>query len=393
MSTPRPGPRAQDLPPQPFFAGAPARTALARERFFGEGQRPTGLVGEGVIQSWQRCLQAHRQPPERLAFDPVTLSRRHHALQRARPLLAAAAPAMDRLAQVLAATGAHALLCDAQGVVVQHLAAGAATPLMALAARIGVDLSEGAIGTTAPGLVVHTARACSVVGGEHFFDAVAPMSCAAAPIRDRQGRLAGVLDLSIEGRPFGFDAASLVGLYAGAIENALLEVPGDDCLVLRFQADPLLLGTPLQALAGVDTAGRIAWLNAVGRSLLGELHGVGSEVGECFGREALSLLQGGRSEAAQPLRLANGLVVWVAAQLQLRRGAATAEPLPAGPAGPVGDTAGPAAAAPGTLAEHDHRLVLQTLQRCNGNVSRAARALGVSRGLLYRRLATLRRAG
>ncbi|MEY3296727.1 MAG: hypothetical protein RLZZ451_2775, partial [Pseudomonadota bacterium] len=44
MNAPRRAPRAQALPAQPFFAGAPARAALARERFFAEGQRPTGLV-------------------------------------------------------------------------------------------------------------------------------------------------------------------------------------------------------------------------------------------------------------------------------------------------------------------------------------------------------------
>ena len=90
--------------------------------------------------------------------------------------------------------------------------------------------------------------------------------------------------------------------------------------------------------------------------------------------------------APQPVRLANGLVVWLQSTLQLRRGATPAVASP--PAAVVEPAQAPAAAA--TLAEHDHRLVLDTLQRCGGNVSKAARALGVSRGLLYRRLAALR---
>jgi DNA-binding NtrC family response regulator len=39
-----------------------------------------------------------------------------------------------------------------------------------------------------------------------------------------------------------------------------------------------------------------------------------------------------------------------------------------------------------TLAQLSRQLIEQTLAACGGNVSQAARRLGVSRGLLYRRL-------
>jgi len=173
--------------------------------------------------------------------------------------------------------------------------------------------------------------------------------------------------------------------------SALLEAPDGDCLVLRFQADPLLLGTPLQALAGVDGRGTLRWINEVGRRLLG-LPAAGAApgalaAGALFGLDTAALLSCGAQQAAQPVRLANGLEVWLQSSLQLQRGAG-APPPPAVTAPPP-----PAQEPEPTLAEHDHRLVLETLQRCGGNVSRAARTLGVSRGLLYRRLAALRTAG
>jgi DNA-binding NtrC family response regulator len=39
-----------------------------------------------------------------------------------------------------------------------------------------------------------------------------------------------------------------------------------------------------------------------------------------------------------------------------------------------------------TLLDHKQRLIESTLAACGGNIAKAARALGVSRGMLYRRL-------
>ncbi|MDZ4127933.1 MAG: helix-turn-helix domain-containing protein, partial [Hydrogenophaga sp.] len=42
--------------------------------------------------------------------------------------------------------------------------------------------------------------------------------------------------------------------------------------------------------------------------------------------------------------------------------------------------------APARLVDHSQRLIETTLADCDGNIAKAARALGVSRGMLYRRL-------
>jgi transcriptional regulator of acetoin/glycerol metabolism len=40
----------------------------------------------------------------------------------------------------------------------------------------------------------------------------------------------------------------------------------------------------------------------------------------------------------------------------------------------------------GTLRDNDKHLIERTVHACGGNVSKAARTLGVSRGLIYRHL-------
>jgi transcriptional regulator of acetoin/glycerol metabolism len=370
------------LPAQPFFTTREQRTALARQRYFDEGQRPSGLVGEQVIQSWSRCRLARRDPGEVVAFDPVTPSRLHAALSRSRGLLEAAAHEFDQLEATLAGTGCRALLTDRHGVVVSVTRPddSAARGVLLIAARPGVNLSEAAVGSTAPGIVAHTGRACTVLAGEHYFDAVTQMHCAAAPIRDIHGRLAGILDLSAEARPFGFDAGSLVAMAATAIENRLLRLQARFQLVLEFQAGPVFLGTPLVALAGVDDDGQVAWLNAEAQRLTG--HAPDRPQAEAvFGLDLPRLLALTTRRDPAALRLPNGLRVWMLARLHGQGDPdVQSQPPDLTPAPPPEPTGSP------SLAAHSRDHIAHVLAECQGNIALAARRLGVSRGLIYRRL-------
>ena len=122
--------------------------------------------------------------------------------------------------------------------------------------------------------------------------------------------------------------------------------------------------------------------------------------------EATSLLALARSREAQAHRLPNGLGLWLRARLQAHDGLSgesiVAMPASAGrpiaalaPASGVPSTATSPASATTPLRDaapaprlHDanRQLIASTLAACNGNITRAARRLGVSRGLLYRRL-------
>ena len=374
------------LPSQPFFSTPQQRLALARQRYFEEGTRPSGLVSEGVIQSWSRCVQAHRDPSEQIAFNPVTPSRVHSVLARSQLMLRAAADELAQLEHTLAGTACTAILTDARGIVVHatQSAADHGELLLPLARRIGVDIGEDHIGTGAPGVTIRTAQPCLVLGGEHFFGNLQGLYCAAAPIRDVQGQLAGVLDITCEARPFGFDAAAVVGVYATTIENQLLRAQSTEHLVVQLQTAPALLDTPMEGLAGIDSSGRIAWVNNVAARLLGVSQGTtGLHADELFGLAAHHLAALTREPASSAHRLPSGLNVWLMARMQARDG--MSQPvfqLPLAPAAtPV---AAPTASA--TLRESDRDLIARTVTACEGNVSKAARQLGVSRGLIYRHL-------
>lgn len=400
--------------PQPLFFQTPdQRTALARERFFEEGMRPSGLVAEAVLQSWLRCCSARQQPRDAVSFEPVSRSRVHASLSRNRQLLQAGNSELGHMEAALGGTDCRVLLTDAQGVIIHatDLPQAHDQPLLRAASRVGVNIAESHIGTSAPGIVVRTGEASSVAGGEHFHQCLQGLYCAAAPIHDIHGQLAGVLDVSVEGGRFPFDAAAVVGTYATTIENRLLQLQSTGQLLLHFQASPTFLDTPLEALAGISPQGRVLWLNGAGRRLTGCHMEDAPTVDSVFGTSIERLMELHRQKRIQTLRLPNGLGVWIKGRLSGGDGtdfnhAVAVEGLPAttpdhqsqtnaarsaAPVSAVVDAAAAAVPAPSTatratLVDHSQRLIEVTLAECGGNIAKAARALGVSRGMLYRRL-------
>ena len=410
----------EGLPAQPFFHTPEQRAALARQRFFDEEQRPSGLVSEAVIQSWDRSRSLGHTRHKCPSLDPVSRASLSATLARNRELLDAAQLELNQLEASLTGTQCRVLLTDATGVIV-HVTHGAREPgqtALNAASRVGVNLAEGHVGTNAPGIVVRTGLASTVLGCEHYYDVFQGMRCAAAPIRDVRGRMVGVLDLSTESRAFGFDAASVVGVFATSIENRLLQAQSDRHLVLHFQAAPALLGTPMEGLAGVSTDGQVVWLNATGHSLLGRspTQPQGS-VGELLGVEMRQLLALCGAPGARLVHLPSGLGIWMKAELRMADGvdfqhgvgwsAASAAAAPGHPLGdlaamapderaprgqadetseaPSAEAAAKEAGAP-SLAEAQQELIVRTLQANGGNVAKTARQLGVSRGLVYRHL-------
>lgn len=406
----------EGLPAQPFFHTPEQRAALARQRFFEEDVRPSGLVSEAVIQSWGRSRSLGHTSHKCPALDPVSRASLSATLARNRELLDAAQLELNQLEASLKGTQCRVLLTDATGVIV-HVTHGALEPgqdTLNVASRVGVNLAEGHVGTNAPGIVVRTGLASTVLGCEHYYDLFQGMRCAAAPIRDVQGRLVGVLDLSTESRGFGFDAASVVGVFATSIENRLLQAQSDRHIVLHFQAAPALLGTPMEGLAGVSAEGQVVWLNATGHSLLGRgpSHPQGS-VGELLGVDMRQLLTLCGAQGARLVHLPSGLGIWVKAELRMADGvdfqhgvawSATSAPTASGHPAPVTadltppehgtstadappveePTAVPTGAP--SLAEAQQALIVSSLQANGGNVAKTARQLGVSRGLVYRHL-------
>lgn len=376
------------------------RVLEARRRYFEEGVLPTGVVSDVVFQSWNRCHRAHHEPQRSIEFQPVSISRSQLALQKNRALHEAWLNELPGIGSALGSTKCSAILTDASGVLIgvtpniwPHL------DVIPVAHRLGVNLSEEMVGTTAPGLVVRTGKAASVHGAEHFYDSVSTMYCTAAPIHNLQGQLAGILDISCEGHRFHFDPVTVVGLYAASIENRLLVAQAKEQFIVRFQFVAAMVDTPMAGLLGFDESGELVWVNSMASTLL-RVPIDPAERGPCTVEDILELKPSQMRALAdgtlRELFLTQGPHVHIRchAQADVAPHVLTAalSPLPPAPH-PVSPPEEPALAdgylPPSSLKEADADLIRKCLTECQGNVSSVARKLKVSRGLIYRRLTAL----
>ena len=344
-----------------------ARRALLHEG----GTASGGAIEPWITASWQRCIGRGQRPGDRVAFDLVTCAAQRRSAESSGTLLAAARSVLADLDRAIAPTRYFSLLTDAQGVVVAVGAtADASVPAVHAIARVGVDLSERSVGTTAIGAALGERHPVWLHRGEHFFDATAVYSCAGAPVVGPDGCLAGMLDLTgvmADERP---ELRHLAAQMAMRIEAAMLDaLPRERMLRVQWPGADGASGAGLLAL---DGDGLIVGADRIARQMLAlrwqeDARHFGP-LDACFATSPERLLGLRADAAAEIVPLWSGLQALVAAVEGSR-------------------------VVPARWRDAEARLIREAIGAAHGNVARAAQQLGISRATMYRRLAALRRRG
>ncbi|WP_395652278.1 GAF domain-containing protein [Brevundimonas sp.] len=291
-----------------------------------------GPARSAIAASWRRSMTVHGLAPEDGGrARTVTAERLREARQAMEPLTLAAQPVLDRLFLAVGDTGCCVLLTDAQGIAVDRRGAPVDDETFhSWGLWPGADWSEAAEGTNGIGTALAEHRPVTIHRDQHFHTRNTALSCTTHPIHDHLGRLAGALDVSSA-------RADATAIMLGLISNAV----GDAARAIETQAFRQAFAEARIVLAG-DGAERSAALLAVDRD---------------------DLVIGATRAARQALKITDALI---AAQL------------------PASDLLGRVHAA--DLLEAERGAVRRALARTGGNVSAAARALGVSRATMHRKM-------
>ncbi|MEK7344905.1 MAG: helix-turn-helix domain-containing protein [Pseudomonadota bacterium] len=355
-----------------------ARIEQARALVFQERSLASGSgVSPWITQSWQRCLDMGLQPSQAVGFDAVSAQHMRRVQEASRPLVQAAQPVLAELARVIADIRYFAILTNAEGIVVDvHGPVDRQNRHADVIARVGVDLSEKAVGTTAISAALTELQPVWMHRGEHFFKDTSAYSCAGAPVFGPDGLCAGMLDLT------GIETTErpalkhLVRRSARSIENSWL-LSTAHALVLRLNWPGNQPGDDSDGLLTLDTDGHIVGANPTARQMLSLSPGAAGQplhASEVFASPWESLFDAvSRPGSTQELPLWSGLRL----QTQAMRAGASVPPAPARaqlktPSKPLKDV--------------QTDLIREAVNLARGNVAEAARALGISRATVYRKL-------
>ena len=328
-----------------------------------------------IERSWRRCLDAGRQPEQRLTFDVVPAQARRRAEEGNHGLLKAAKPLLDQLGRAIANSHYFAILTDAQGMVIDvNGPVDNGDRRARQLARVGVDLSERAVGTTAIGAVLAELVPVWLHRGEHFFDDTAVFSCAGAPLFGPDGRCVGMLDLTGIEVPERPELKHLVAQWARGIENAMA-LAQPHALLLRLNWPGCSVGDDGDGLVALDGDGMVVAVNTTARQMVAQLaRGVlptqSTHCSELFAMPWELLFDAARRDRPVEVPLWSGLVLQVLAQSH----GTTVASHPAGSERPL------------PLRDVETALIRRAVDEAHGNVQEAAKALGISRATVYRKL-------
>lgn len=339
----------------------------ARQRVL-YGHDLQAVLPDWVERSWRRCLARGQTPEQTVCFEPVSAQGMREALDNNRPLIQAAAPVIRSLARAMSDSRYFAILTDARGTVIDVQGpVDRHNPHASAIARVGVDLSEEAAGTTAIGATLAEKNTVWLHRGEHFFSDATMYSCAGAPVFGPDGHCVGMLDLTGVDVPERPALKHLVAQSARCIENALT-LAQPHAMLLRLQWPGQWMGEESTGLVCLDAEGHVTGCNRVAANMLdlsGPLHSLHADA--IFAVPLGQLWDSARTARAPvELPLWSGLRLQVLAQLSQKAKEGTGSRLP--------------------LRDMETALIRKAMDDAQGNVQAAARSLGISRATVYRKL-------
>ncbi|MGB3147741.1 MAG: helix-turn-helix domain-containing protein [Paracoccaceae bacterium] len=289
-----------------------------------------------LAASWRRSAKRHgldpsdNRVPERLGEADVECRR-----ERLERFMRVATPRLDHLFGLVGLSGCGVFLTDDAGLVLDRRVSEAdAVAFDGWGLGIGADWSEASEGTNGIGTCLAEMRRVTIHRDEHFFVRNIGMSCLDAPIFGPDGGLLAALDVSSarvdHTEAYNRLIGAMVAQAAQAIEADFFRTSFPDARIVVADSDSND-GSVLLAVDGDDL-------------IIGATRGAR----RTFGLEPKGALK---------LRPASDVL-----------GRAD---------GPVG------------LEKAERAAVIRALARADGNISKAARGLGIGRATLYRRMRRL----
>ena len=231
----------------------------ARAQFHGGQNIPPAHIRPYILRSWQRSRAAN-VPSVELPVAMIGPREFQDVLGRHTFLVDCASRVMEELLENILPSKSCIVLTDADGVFLHTIGDGEGYGRGSCCLLRGVVSRESVDGTTSMGICLEEKIPVCVLGCEHYNPHFDGWSCAAAPIFDNEGELAGTLSLTLERDKFHQHTFGLVIAAAKTItEQMRLRL-----LLQEVQTVMELLG---EAVLVLDAAGNLRLMNRYAKRL------------------------------------------------------------------------------------------------------------------------------
>ncbi len=299
-------------------------------------QSSSAAARSRIAASWNRSAIKHGlDPAETREPERIDQTALHHRRAALETFMTVTGPRLDMLFSLVGQSGCGVFLTDVEGFILDQRLSEADAPVFEKwGLCTGANWSEEREGTNGIGTCLTEQRQLIIHQDEHFYARNTGMSCIDAPIYDSDGKLLAALDVSSaradQTEAFNRLIAAQVAHTARAIEEANFRAAYPKARIVVAESEDAEAAT----LLAIDEHDLVIGATREARRIFGM-----DAIGEITPRPAADFL--GRED------------------------------------GPTG------------FEKAERAAVIRAISRADGNISKAARQLGVGRATLYRRMKRL----
>jgi len=221
-----------------------------------------GLYSMYINRSHERCKSVNIDVDRMFSSRVLTGDELNGRLIANQKLILTAAPYMDQLYGFVKGSNFFAILTDQEGCILSVIGD---EEILSRAKKLkmapGAFMDEKSIGTNAMSLALTESLAVQISGEDHFIKAYHKWTCSAAPIRYKDGRIAGILDLTGYSECVHPHTLGMVVAAANAIEQMLkIEEYNRQLEISKNHVETIIHSIP-SAILTSDLSGSIGTVN------------------------------------------------------------------------------------------------------------------------------------
>lgn len=175
-----------------------------------------------IKESHKRCIESGILPENSHSTRIIEGFELQEILEQKKELILTATPFMNHLYNFVKGSEFFAILCDGEGCILNVIGdEKILSEAFKLKMIAGAYMDEAHIGTNAMSLALCEGVPIQVSGEEHFIKAYHKWTCSASPIRDVNGKIIGIIDLTGYSENVHSHTLGMVVAAANAIEKML----------------------------------------------------------------------------------------------------------------------------------------------------------------------------